>query len=685
MQTSPLSFSALFDRAVLPSIQQAFSALFQAADQAILQLALKSPINKEQNRYFEAAQNLRIIRFEIMEQFFLQLRSGSEREGHAQFSPDLQHQQSLRELLSIKPEQYQADPNLAAGFADCEARVQHISNVDERFINPLQPVQFVQAFLQTVAALDLDVHSKMLVLRLFEVHLYGNLVSFLAKLNDAMAEEGILPSLSTAASEGDLNYSVNAVVDKVERALADAPVSGGDKLELAQGACYSALEELQADDVERLWQVLDAENKVDAWQDFLMPQDLMQSLINNGLKVEVLSSQERLVLDRLPLLEQLFDQFVENPALSTLAKAMLRALQLPYARLVVLDSSFFQNDNHPARLLLREINLLCETWEPKSANLSQDNFYLLLQDIVQQFVEAERIHLLDYHAMQVNLLTYREAKRQKQLAQSQRLHDDAYTAQLTERARQDALSLINEKLKGRKLPFSASKFIQEAWGHVLYVHAIKSGLDSATWLEAVANLDALLDSFAPDKPYQNRSELLVKLPSILRSIREQLVNIEMDKQQINSWFAELEQAHKALAVSIGGELSANPLVLLEQASADLDSTTPTEQVMAEPAKHKQAIETKALSETAKQLLDNITQGVWFNWNRPEGQLRCQLAAILKHIDTYVLIDRSGKKVANLLERELIIKLQSHEIEVVHSGAKFDKTLASVIGDIRGDK
>ncbi|MCK5880773.1 MAG: DUF1631 family protein, partial [Sinobacterium sp.] len=82
------------------------------------------------------------------------------------------------------------------------------------------------------------------------------------------------------------------------------------------------------------------------------------------------------------------------------------------------------------------------------------------------------------------------------------------------------------------------------------------------------------------------------------------------------------------------------------------------------------------------LLKNISQGVWFNWHRPEGVVRCQLAAIIKHADKYIIVDRSGSKLAELLKRELVIKLQTTEMDIVHSGAVFDKTLAAVIDDIR---
>ena len=655
-----LNFSSLIEQQLLPSLHNAYNALFAAADQAILTLAAKSLVNKEQNRYYEAAQNLRIVRFEVIENFSNCLKGEA---SIAAKQVDQNHSESLYELLSVKPEEYQADTELAAALLDCNKR---LAELDNKVINPLMPVEFVRYFLYALSLADLNVHTKMLVLRMFERHLYSHLISYVAQLNDALVEQGVLPELHT--QPGDLSYSVNALVDKA--------LSEGDELSRSAGGdIMGTLDELQVDDVERLWEVLDDENKADAWQSFMLPRNIIDDLKNCGIYPDQPSSQEQMQLDKIPLVATIFNQLANSSALPSLAKAMLKALLLPYTRIALSDDSFFKKESHPARLLLREIVELCEVWEPKLSALEQDNLYQLLLKIVQAFVEVERIAKFDYQTLQFELLAYREAQRQKQERSGQRYVDSAYGAQMSERARDDASKLINDKLIEKRLPYSAYKFIQEAWGHVLYVHAMNTGVNSKQWLNAVHTLDRFMNTFKPADQYANRGDLLVLLPALLRELRDGLSSIDMKTSDINHWFDELEQAHKALAVNIGGELNDNPIELLATASAHIDdkNTSASPEAKAQEPLH---------DEKTDALLKNISQGVWFNWHRPEGVVRCQLAAIIKHADKYIIVDRSGSKLAELLKRELVIKLQTTEMDIVHSGAVFDKTLAAVIDDIR---
>lgn len=660
MTQSSINFSALLEKQLMPSLHHAYNSLFAAADQAILTLAAKASVNKEQNRYYEAAQNLRIVRFEVIAHFSAFFLEGLTPTTAP--NVDHSHAQSLYALLSIKPSEYQADTALAAALLDVNKR---LNTLGADIVNPLMPEEFVHYFLQALAWVELDVHTKMLVLRMFERHVYSRLINFVAKLNDGLVEQGVLPALHT--QPGSLSYSVNALVDKTLSETNGHLLHHHRKMN-------NALDELQADDVEKLWDVLDDNNKADAWQSFMLPRNILDDLKEHDAYPDNPSAEEQMLLDKIPLVAEIFHQLTNSSTLPSLSKAMLKALLLPYTRIALLDESFFRNESHAARLLLREIVELCEAWEPKLVSLEQDNLYRLLLNIVQAFVEVERLDKFDYQTLQFELLAYREAQRQKQAQSSQRYVDSAYGAQIAERARDDVGKLIADKLNHQRLPYSAYKFVQEAWGHVLYVHAMNTGVNSEPWRDAEATLDALIATFKPAHAYENRAQLLILLPSLLRELRDGLSAIDMNKLLINQWFDELESAHKTLAMSIGGVLNDNPLELLEMASAKMYE----EEERVAPDNETPILD----NDKAEAILDNISQGVWFNWHRPEGQIRCQLAAIIKHADKYILVERSGQKLGELLKRELVIKLQTQELEIVQTGVVFDKTLASVIDDIR---
>jgi hypothetical protein len=325
-------------------------------------------------------------------------------------------------------------------------------------------------------------------------------------------------------------------------------------------------------------------------------------------------------------------------------------------------------------------------WQPELAFIEQDVFYQLMVKVVQAFVELERVDRFDYQSLQLDILAFSEQQKLQQEKLTQRYSDNAFGAEISARARAEVNTLVQQKITSKPLPFAAAKFIQEVWSDVLYVQAMNSGVNSTAWQASTHILDKLLATFKPAHEYQSRAEFLLLLPALLKALRNSLTEINMEKSLINDWFSQLEQAHKTLAGSIDGDVSDHVFNVLEIAKNTADTPQVDDGALVSEASEEAAAALKLEhDEKISALLDNISQGVWFNWNQPESSVRCQLAAIIKHTDKYIIVDRAGAKIAELLKRELATKLQTFEMEVIQSGSAFDKSLASVIDDIRATR
>lgn len=104
-------------------------------------------------------------------------------------------------------------------------------------------------------------------------------------------------------------------------------------------------------------------------------------------------------------------------------------------------------------------------------------------------------------------------------------------------------------------------------------------------------------------------------------------------------------------------------------------TSPAEAAPAEPV--------LAEDDPHYRLVNNLTQGSWFEMTEEGGQkFRCRLAAIIKATGKYIFVNRSGMKVAEETRQSLALALKNGRLLLLDDGMLFDRALEAVIGSLR---
>lgn len=696
MASGALDTSQLFRQSVLPAIYSALQQVFRAADVAIIQMAMNAGDNAGQNRHFEAVQGLRIVQPELIDHFLqrlLQPFSGAFAE--AAVPVDAEHVNSLRKLLSVPVDAWCADTALAAATWDLQQR---LATLAPGLGNPLDPEHVVDCFLQSLGEARMDIKTKMLMLRMFEGHLYNRIERYVRMANDALAAEGILPDLQTQPSMTEA--SLNALVSEVTGQEADA--------DLHEAACQleHALADVQALDVENIDKMLDPSLVLEASTKPVVIRDMLGELSSHGLLPAIAAQKLQLLHDQLVLVDRLFQYIVEDNNLPPEARVVLRYLQLPYARIALVDAGLLQNNKHPAKVLLNQVMEVCAGWQPDCQALANDELFRMLSGTIQAFLETERMETLNYREMTFDYLAYGEAQRQKNEQATRRLLDSQVGADVADAIRDTVSNLIEKKMAGRKIPDAARRMLSEGWNHLLYIIALKQGLASAEWQQALAVVDQLLQSVQPASAYPSRSAFILQLPPLLRQLRLGLCSIDLSLVLINQLLEDLEAEHKKIVCAIQGDFSDLEKVVIRRHDPAVSGTIGLkDEPGLEPRKYTvrssivftpeqlqelalEAVEVvKAnakdiFSDTTRKIMEKIGPGVSLLWNQPGGQKRCRVAAHIKHAKKFIITDRSGGKLAEMSEFDLAQKIDNGEMEVMVDEALFDRALESVIGNIR---
>lgn len=642
MMVEKVEYQQLLTQYCLPLLQQSLRQLFVTADETLIKLAVDSKNNHEQNRYFEAVQKLRIARFEFAKRVTEAVITAIPIDAS---EIDTEHENSLFQLLSMPAEHYLANPSLAAAWHDLGLRMDAIKYKGK---NGLEPVYFVQQFIRSLAATKLDVHTKMLVLRFFERLLYKSLDALVRKANQALSEQGVLPKLATAAS--DIEQTADNVLQKTLKGTqASAPLE-------------EALAELQVTDIEALYDIMDALQPQTLWAQFDQPRDLLDQLKQKQLLPDKLSKDQKLLLQRLSVVQKLF-QALDTAELANLPRAMLKALLLPFSRLALLDDDFLAQQQHPARQFLVDAVNVCEHWHVPVNSLKEDTFYNQLLALVRQPLEIERIATVSFKQLHAEVLVLAESQRQQAVYQARLFQESEYGVQSSEQARESVAKLLQDKLQGQSLPVAAVNFLQHGWSHVLYRHALELGISSDGFTAAEQAIDALIASFQPASSFANRQALLKQLPQLLPVLRQGLLAIDFPHESVNTFFGQLEEAHKVLASSIGDN------------EVDTVQVEAVEQPVSEP-------EPEQVIQASPEELNALKPGVLMHKQTDDGIKRWRLAAIIKHADKYIFTDFAGVKVAELSTAQVSKELALNTLQLQQKSAEFGQTLETMIHGVR---
>lgn len=690
MLLTTIEVRKLFEKSFLPVIAGVLQQMFKAADAALMQLAIDAPTNKEKNRYFEAVQGLRIEKRDLISRFGVLFLNSIDRTIADQ--EDGEHVAALRKLLTINLELWRADTALAAAHYDLEQRLLYI---DVTLKNPLDPVHMVTNFLRALAGAHVDIHTKLLMLRLFEGQLFYKLERYVRIANDVLLEHDVLPDLETQPSV--MEASINAIVSDVLGQQVDTQTQGFIFL-LEEG-----LVELQANDLEKIDCILQLDN-INTKQ-VISVRDLIAELTSQQLLPEVLSESLALHTEKIQLVAKLFQYMMDDFALPIEAKAMLINLQLPYARVALADASILQNSQHPARTLLNQMCEVLTEWQPSTQTLNDDTLFILLRETIQYFLEVERITTINYQEFLFRYLAYAEGQRQKSVATSKRLVDAQLGLDIADSVRDTVNLLLDKKMASRKVPGSVKRFLLEGWCHVLYITAMQKGLAAKEWQDTIQVVDDLVVSVCQPESFLSRSEFVKQLQPLLRKIRMGLMDIDLSISLINQMLIDLEEDHKRAVINIPGDYAdlekivdfrlASTAHLYWQneenskkeikkgvRSGIMFSVEQLQMLANEAIEVVKSSSKPAFSEKTLAIMEKMGPGVFLLWLKEGVEVRCRVAAHIKHTKKFIITDRSGVKLADLLELELTEKIDSGEVRIMVGEQLFDRALESVIGGMR---
>jgi hypothetical protein len=706
---------------VAEKLQPRLSDCFAAFEEHLFAKADRADSNASQDAYIDLVREFRLVTDKIERGFRNSVResfAGLRTEDKAEVDltdPEqlsLVEDDELEEKVALKGIMGRLIKHNSAAYETLTRRMRILLASDslDDHANPVGPASIAQAFLLASRDFDVPIRVRLQLLKIFEKQVLSEWPALVDQVNALLTQLGILPDNNPASRTvprgGTRPQAVGATgapaepVARPQGSPVTTPLPDekqltslferlsrmaekleqGDAVPLASvgpaGASGAMAPVLAHDD---LLQVLDRLQRVE--QNLLVirdsgmvdiPQTLTDSLrTQKGIEI---SEENGLMADHdeaaLGMVNMLFEYLIEKSDMPRDIKDILSRLQIPVAKVAMIDPRIFTDDDHPVRDLLNEVARYAKGWSqtPGVSNRLRrkiDSLVSAIQSDFRQDIGVFHDAVDDFHV-------FIEEEKQRAALIEQRVREAEEGRARVEMARRSSQEVIATCIESGPVPSFVHEFLEGPWSQALSWCWLHDGDESESWKALRGVTQNLVLSCMPVHNQEDRDRLGSVVPVIREQIQVALNRLGADAAQSEAFLGRLARFHQSLLDATG------PVEAEKAASAP----SPKPNAKPEPAVSQPTLNYSEDGEWIEKI-EALAPGQWVELEQGDRMLTCKLAAVVQSIGRYIFVGRNGAKVAEREKAGLVQALKEGRMRLVDEhGAEFDQTLASLIGNMR---
>ncbi|MEO8998104.1 MAG: DUF1631 domain-containing protein [Rhodanobacter sp.] len=713
-------------------LQQSIGNAFEHVDDALFDLAEKAENNAAQMHYFDGMREVRKRRPAVERSFLGTISRNIGELAHpappAQIattfvSPgtvelSLVADNELEESLAITSMIGKNESRLSRDLFAVNQRLSVICGgykIDDAS-NPVAPAILSQAFRQALHEFSADMRVKLIIYKLFDRYVLSSLEELYQEINTELVRAGVLPQLrhevlrggnakahatasggqvdgtSVMADEAgeipsDLLQTLHALFS-ARRGPAVGIGSDGGMHAMPSGPLPSANELLGA------LSVLQSQIASAGPLPYARPDDaaelsrevlqLKGQLLNQigALRGERPSHVATIDEDTIDLVGMLFEFILEDRNLPASMQVMLARLQIPYLKAAILDRKLFAHRQHPARRLLDCLAEQAKGWSEESDR--DRRLHEKVKSIVDQLLHDFDDDMGIFERLLVDLQQFQDVNKRRSELAEQRVAESTRGREKLEQARRRAAREILDRIGEQKLPPLVHGVLARAWANHLVLTLLRQGETSPEFKSALRFVDDFIASTRSATNPESRQALRQMLPGVERALRQGLINVAFQEQDIERL---LSQLHTYYRQQLGETLDATEVVTVDEDAAMLaipDSIQPvidreTAAAADDNADDEELVEVPLDSPEWHQV-QGLQPGTWLEFClADEAMTRAKLSWISPMSGRYLFVNRRGLKVADYAPQELAVLLADGQARVLAANALFDRAMSAIVG------
>ncbi len=336
-------------------------------------------------------------------------------------------------------------------------------------------------------------------------------------------------------------------------------------------------------------------------------------------------------VNQLDLVDNLFSDISVEVDVEPDLRSVVGDLQIPLAKLALLEPQFFADQNHPARGVIDKVTQLVNSSNYPNRAL-ETKVSAIIDNIVRNYQTDSGVF--------TNALGDLEGLSEQQKKALERNVERVVKTQDGQEKLRKAEKAVDKVLRTRirapQAPKPLVDLVDKGWRDLLKLTFVKQGPNSRAWKDYVKTLD-LLSLWLMQKQQGTAEDEQMQVERALEA--EPL--LDMVSQQIN----------EALPTHVEHEPVLDTLREVLAGRAELEYTPvepPEASAESDPQKIREKVEKLPRLRRWVQRVEDLERGAWLTYRDAQGaKRRMQLAWISEDGDRFIFVNERGQKVADL--------------------------------------
>jgi hypothetical protein len=719
-------------------LQKNMKSLFSSIDDSMFEYADKADSNQRQSMYFEAMRQLRLEKnaaaqqyFRVFDKYFDDALKGIKHHGSTEensggdfsySSLSLIEEDDLEESLAFTN---MIEKSYGLYREHLQAIVQRINHVVAGVeitsdTNPVSPHNICKAFEQAAEKFSVDLEIKLVIYKLFEKHVAGQLEDMYRELNEMFVAAGVLPTIKFKGpvkteskeikpksvpeksaiaprkaepapaidSNSDVSFdSLRQLLSMHRGQVADhsrqGAISGGQGGAGGSGGpggggyyvtddVLSGLTQLQGD----FFDISSGELK------YTSVEEIKENLLNALGKGKDGSAKgiENDESDVIDIVSMMFEFILQDKTLSDRIRAEIARLQIPVIKVAILDKKFFDQQSHPARLLLNELAYAGTAFNTQEQG-EDDMIFNKVEYVVNRVLSE----------FKTNVGIFDELLEEFKQFVDTELQNNKQSEKVLEQTKQRVSDEIEKRIRDYRVPKLVYNLLVDKWKDVLTAVGMRHGCKGTTWTACLDVVDDLVWSVQPKLMASEKQALTRLIPKVIKRLREGLKFIAVDDATVQELLDQLGTLHlKCLkgTAEFSSRLDDELAALDDVKDADHGAESDGNPFAAELGDFEYFAGSDdfsqiSLSPEAKRsknhpVVRDMEMGTWVEFFNEDKTRRGKLSWKCDFTGDYTFVDRRYKLVADISMDEFIKRLDSGSAAIVKELPLLDRAINAVV-------
>ena len=580
--------------------------------------------------------------------------------------------------------------------------------------NPFGPAQVGEALRAAMAEIRCEQKARIFIYKYLGRLLLGSFAKVLQRLNDLLAQGGVLPNLKFVVNKAadELDETSGREPDSAPAPTPAETVEEKASVEQQHQLLTSVMSELRARNVDPsarqqtlggvgyagLHAARDGSASNFAPVDYALALSALQNApefssnaaLHRPLPIDAV--EERLFgqlkklanndarhtlgqrdADTVDLVGGIFRFMLDDERIPDVVKSLLSHLHTPYLKLALLDPTLLDDRQHVARRLLNRLAEASVRWvSDERERVVLPRIRETVETLLRDFVDDTSLFGQQLEEFERSLVL---VQRRADIAERRNRESQEGLEKLSV-ARQRAQQEIAQRIDGGRLPEQIRQLLEKPWTDFLAFNYLRNGDESLSWKAALKVVDGVMWS-VQDDPGRTRDELQRHQQQLDKSITEGLRTIGYGSEAAAELLSALREAQE-----LAFERAAHPAAASLQGAAKVAAKAPA---TAAAAPALQPVLSEGEQAWAARLRDSMEFGTWFEFDRPgQKPVRLKLAWFSRVSTHYMFVNQSGVKqrVESLFELARGLDRGTVRLAQPERRSFMERALGALLGSLR---